>query len=97
MTTDGGDVVGGALARAAARAQRLAELDTAHFTIEKLLNYSIPLESLPWGDVLSSACNSAISHSFANLFIPKAFTYCGKTNILLANGSLKTPSSQMSD
>lgn len=47
------DKVSGVLARAAARAARLAELDTAQTSIQKLLNIDMPPEMLPWGDVMS--------------------------------------------
>ena len=47
------DNVSGVLARAAARAARLAELDTAQTSIQKLLNIDMPPEMLPWGAVLS--------------------------------------------
>ena len=53
-------VVTDALARAAERAQRLAELDSAQNTMEKLLNYPLPSEQLPWGEPLSMSqlqCN----------------------------------------
>jgi len=41
-----------ALAKAAERAQRLAELDSAQCTMEKLLNFALPPEQLPWGEPL---------------------------------------------
>ena len=41
-----------ALAKAAERAQRLAELDSAQCTTEKLLNFALPPEQLPWGEPL---------------------------------------------
>lgn len=46
------DVVARVLRQAAERAERLAVLDTAQATIEKLLNYPMPPESLPWGHAL---------------------------------------------
>eukprot|EP00435_Cladocopium_sp_Y103_P066450 s573_g28.t1 len=46
------DQVDGVLSRAAARAARLAELETAQTTIQKLLNIDMPPEMLPWGDVM---------------------------------------------
>ena len=42
-----------ALAKAAERAQRLAELDSAQFTVEKMLNFALLPEQLPWGEPLS--------------------------------------------
>ena len=48
-------VVNDALAKAARRAQRLAELDMAHTTIEKLLNFPHPPQTLPWGDAMSTS------------------------------------------
>ena len=44
-----------ALARAALRAQRLAELDMAHTTLERVLNFPHPPETLPWGDAMSKS------------------------------------------
>lgn len=48
-------VVHDALARAAQRAQRLAELDMAHTTMERLLNFPHPPETLPWVDAMSKS------------------------------------------
>ena len=45
--------VSNALARAAERSRRLAELDVAQNTMEKLLNYPLPPEHLPWGEPVS--------------------------------------------
>ena len=49
----GPDVVDGALARAAQRAQRLVELDHAHFIIQRDLRMELPLDTLCWGEVMS--------------------------------------------
>ena len=49
----GSNVVDGALARAAQRAQRLAELDSAHFIIQRDLRMDLPLDTLCWGEVMS--------------------------------------------
>ena len=49
----GPDAVQQALSRAAERSKRLAELSSAQFTMEKLLNYALPPEQLPWGEPLS--------------------------------------------
>ena len=52
------DNVSGVLARAAARAARLAELDTAQTSIQKLLNIDMPPEMLPWGAMIEFQCGS---------------------------------------
>ena len=47
--------VGSVLDRAARRAQRLAELDWACATVERTLGIPMPVEMLPWGEVMSHA------------------------------------------
>ena len=44
------------LNRAALRAQRLAELNWACTTVERTLGIPMPVEMLPWGEVMSHAC-----------------------------------------
>ena len=41
------------LAKAAQRAQRLAELEPAWLSIEKTLGIPVPMEMLPWSEVMS--------------------------------------------
>ena len=47
------NAVEAALAKAAERSQRLAELESAQNSMEKLLNYALPPEQLPWGEPMS--------------------------------------------
>lgn len=44
-----------ALAKAAQRAARLAELDMAHSILERVLGFQHPPETLPWGDAMSKS------------------------------------------
>lgn len=44
-----------ALAKAAQRAARLAELDMAHSILERALGFQHPPETLPWGDAMSKS------------------------------------------
>jgi hypothetical protein len=49
------DVVQKALAAAAARAQRHAELNSAASVMERLLNFALSPEMLPWGTAMLHA------------------------------------------
>jgi len=52
---DGSDAVQRALQQAAERAARYAELDSAVTGMERLLNYSLAPEMLPWGLAMSTS------------------------------------------
>ena len=54
------DAVAMALQRAAARAQRHAELDSAVTTMGRLLNFPLAPEMLPWGPAMFFGMNSEI-------------------------------------
>ncbi len=53
MAGGDGDAVSTALARAAQRAQRLADLESAHSSMERHLRMDLPLDTLCWGEVMS--------------------------------------------
>ena len=49
------------LAEAAERAQRHAELNGAHATLERVLNMTLPVETLPWGEASSMSYFATLS------------------------------------